>query len=442
MNEKKIILFGLYFAIFSQILLGFAQDTFKIALFTTIFSYSDEIYSIILLIYTIFKKGFTEQKRVLTLIILLWCVGLISGINSNFNLLTNSLGAFNFLKGLIIYICLCQYKFSLSDFKYFMNLFIVIIPFVIAFYILDIIIPNLRQLLNFQRIGQTSDFRLGFRSLGGLFSIYTHASLFGLIYFIIYTYYKPKVSQKKWYQNLGLFMIIVTQKVKDIFSIAVVYCLCKIKHVRPISILLIMIAGYVLFGLYAIYLPNHYNTYFGRDADTAVRNLMTEASLQIANNHIPLGVGWGKFGSATSAHIYSEVYGKYKLEGLWGLNYEGNHSFMQDTQWPMLFGETGYLGTIIFLLILFLIFAKPLKHYLQDTSNMQYAFPSVLFIYYIICSLGKPVFVAIPHSYVIWGISAIWYSLATKFPQYTKSKKNRFKHDERKTKDRPCNSIL
>ena len=109
MNEKKIILFGLYFAIFSQILLGFAQDTFKIALFTTIFSYSDEIYSIILLIYTIFKKGFTEQKRVLTLIILLWCVGLISGINSNFNLLTNSLGAFNFLKGLIIYICLCQY---------------------------------------------------------------------------------------------------------------------------------------------------------------------------------------------------------------------------------------------------------------------------------------------------------------------------------------------
>ena len=428
MNEKRIILFGLYFAIFSQVLLGFSQDTFKIALFSTIFSYSDEIYSIILLIYTIFKKGFTEQKSILTLIILLWCVGLISGINSNFNLLTNSLG-------------LCQYKFSLSDFKYFINLFIAIIPFVIVFYVLDIVIPNLRQLLNFQRIGQTSDFRLGFRSLGGLFSIYTHASLFGLIYFIIYKYYKPKKSQRKWYQILGLLMIIATQKIKDIFSISVVYCLCKIKYVRPISILSIIIAGYVLFELYAIYLPNHYNTYFGRDADTAVRNLMTATSLQIANNHIPLGVGWGKFGSATSAQIYSEVYGKYKLEGLWGLNYEDNHSFMQDTQWPMIFGETGYLGTIIFLLILFIVFAKPLKYYLQDTSNMQYAFPSVLFIYYIICSLGKPVFVAIPHSYVIWGITAIWYSLSTKIPQYAKSKKNKCKHDERKTEDRPCNSI-
>ena len=141
MNEKRIILFGLYFAIFSQVMLGFSQDTFKIALFSTIFSYSDEIYSIILLIYTIFKKGFTEQKSILTLIILLWCVGLISGINSNFNLLTNSLGAFNFLKGLIVYICLCQYKFSLSDFKYFINLFIAIIPFVIVFYVLDIVIP-------------------------------------------------------------------------------------------------------------------------------------------------------------------------------------------------------------------------------------------------------------------------------------------------------------
>ena len=137
--------------------------------------------------------------------------------------------------------------------------------------------------------------------------------------------------------------------------------------------------------------------------------------MRIANEFLPLGVGWGKFGSATSAQIYSEVYNNYGIEGLWGLNYETNHSFMQDNQLPMFLGETGYLGTILFFFILYYVFKPYLIGFFKNTRDCRFAMPACLFIYFFVCIMGKPVFVAVPHSFVIWGIAGMFYSISKQY---------------------------
>lgn len=70
-------------------------------------------------------------------------------------------------------------------------------------------------------------------------------------------------------------------------------------------------------------------------------------SLAIARDHLPLGVGLGRYGSHMSGEDYSPVYAEYGLEKVQGLQ-PTNDGAITDTFWPMLLGETGLLGVIAF----------------------------------------------------------------------------------------------
>ena len=87
---------------------------------------------------------------------------------------------------------------------------------------------------------------------------------------------------------------------------------------------------------------------------------------------------------------------------------------MSDTFWPMIFGETGLLGTLVYLIILYKAFGLYVKGFLKDTSDKRYVMPAFFFIVFLGSSLGKPVFSGPPHSLVVWGIAGIFYSLCKK----------------------------
>lgn len=94
--------------------------------------------------------------------------------------------------------------------------------------------------------------------------------------------------------------------------------------------------------------------YFSKSINNA-RGKLTYTSISISKDMFPLGVGFGSYASYFSKVYYSTIYFDYNLDRIWGLS-PSYPSFISDTFWPMILGQTGmfgllsYLGALIFLL--------------------------------------------------------------------------------------------
>src|SRR3546814_7180781 len=74
------------------------------------------------------------------------------------------------------------------------------------------------------------------------------------------------------------------------------------------------------------------------------------ASVDIANDLMPLGAGSSTFGSQGSrTDGYSSLYFRYGVYGRWGASKE-NDRYLLDTFWPKVLGETGYAGLFFFVM--------------------------------------------------------------------------------------------
>ncbi len=103
------------------------------------------------------------------------------------------------------------------------------------------------------------------------------------------------------------------------------------------------------------------------DAGANARNVLYGASLQIAGDKFPLGVGFGRFGSWGSRLQYSPVYTEYGIAGVWGLSPNAPR-FIMDTTWPSILGEAGVLGAAAFATLL-LVLARGAAHVAISESS-------------------------------------------------------------------------
>lgn len=174
---------------------------------------------------------------------------------------------------------------------------------------------------------------------------------------------------------------------------------------------------------------NKIRFYFIYLSGQSARSVMLQKSLEVMKDYFPIGTGFGTFGSAEAAKHYSPVYHEYHFNDYWELRDIANtenslrlineHSwmieryqidpdfinaspFLSDQFWPIIFGQTGFLGTVAFLLILGVL----IKRCLDVQKVDSYAFTGVLFImcYLIISSVAEPAFhnsVAIPLALVL-----------------------------------------
>ncbi len=164
--------------------------------------------------------------------------------------------------------------------------------------------------------------------------------------------------------------------------------------------------------------------YFIELAGHSARSVFLITSLLIMKEYFPIGTGFGTFGSAEAAKNYSPVYYKYNFH----LNYELRNvndletaleliknnewlsaqyannpnfiygqNFMSDHFWPIIFGQTGVIGTVMFLVILCYFAYKCLKLY--EYNLYSYVGVMFVFVYILISSIAEPAFhnaVAIP----------------------------------------------
>lgn len=104
----------------------------------------------------------------------------------------------------------------------------------------------------------------------------------------------------------------------------------------------------------------------GYQIDTYLKNLnsprmiLLRYGLKTANEYFPLGSGFATYGSDMAARNYSRLYTQYGFENMYGLTPD-NTSFLNDCYLGMVFGQFGYLGTILFIAIMVTIFVILLR---------------------------------------------------------------------------------
>lgn len=120
------------------------------------------------------------------------------------------------------------------------------------------------------------------------------------------------------------------------------------------------------------------------------RGALYSTSFQIARDYFPLGTGFGTFATDFSRRIYSPVYYQYNINNVWGLSQE-NSSFIADTTWPAVLGETGIIGLLCYSFFIILL----IKHLMYFQVEKYFKITLVtLIIYFIIESFGESIFMS------------------------------------------------
>lgn len=129
--------------------------------------------------------------------------------------------------------------------------------------------------------------------------------------------------------------------------------------------------------------------YFVELGDTAARAVITKTSLKILWDYFPIGTGFGTFASSAAADYYSPVYVKYGFEAIGELmNHDKNH-FFNDTFWPIIIGQTGLIGTVAYLVLLYFVFSKVFQ--MKDINKYWYVAGISLMVYCLISSTSEPI---------------------------------------------------
>lgn len=143
--------------------------------------------------------------------------------------------------------------------------------------------------------------------------------------------------------------------------------------------------------------------YYVQLSESSARSIMTVTSFQIMKDYFPIGVGFGAYGSNAAAVNYSPVYVKYGFLNYYELggNSEG-FGYFSDTFWPIILGQTGFLGTVVFLALLGSIFKESLK--ISRYNRSAYAAVLAAIAYLLISSTSETAFhnsIAIPLTIII-----------------------------------------
>lgn len=133
--------------------------------------------------------------------------------------------------------------------------------------------------------------------------------------------------------------------------------------------------------------------YYGNSFSESARGMLTIKAFEIAKDYFPLGVGFGTYASYMSRVYYSQVYDKYDLSSVWGLsNSPESVSFISDTFWPMILGQGGFIGLIVYICIITYIVIKIASTY--RFNRFSYLSGMLAMAYLLIQSTAASAFVS------------------------------------------------
>jgi hypothetical protein len=122
------------------------------------------------------------------------------------------------------------------------------------------------------------------------------------------------------------------------------------------------------------------------------RPILYNTSVKIAQDYFPLGSGFGSFAVDASKVWYSPIYDKYEISNVWGLSRDYDE-FVADTFFPVIIGQFGVVGIVLFFLFWRFIVVK-LNHLFTSLSvKYEYNIALIIVVLILIESVAGPMFV-------------------------------------------------
>lgn len=245
-----------------------------------------------------------------------------------------------------------------------------------------------------------STIRYGLRSTELFYGVPTVFAAICVFLIALLTVIKPYVKGvRKWYIFLLLLMCSTLRSkafaATLLFLLIYYFVLIKKKKLK-LRILILFIPIFLLMGW------NQIEYYFFSDIrlDSARYQLLSTA-LQIMGDSFPIGTGFGTFASYMSGVHYSPVYSLYGISHVNGLR-EGYGAFISDSYWAMIIGETGCIGLISILIVLYQMFKR--ISLAKELNFSLYAAGLMVILYLLISSTGESAFanpIAIPLALIL-----------------------------------------
>ena len=320
--------------------------------------------------------NYAFYKKTLIIIILITIVGFTSNFISRITSFKSSIiDWIGILKAPIVFVYISsmvtgRIKKKINNKLYIMALFFIPIAFTLG-------VVNL-----FVNIGMTYDFRFGIRSYEFIYR--NPAALSEVIFCLLATIYKRNNKYWPLYSFLAMFTVLFTLRGASFGLLAIFLYLSIIlknktkMRIKISHILFIIILAFVV-G------KNQINHYFFNESP---RSILLNKSFVVANRYFPLGAGFASYGSDQAYKNYSTLYKEFGFNNIYWLSEEAGYA-ANDNFWPMIIGQLGYIGVILYIILLIMQF----KYIFQnDVNKEEKLIQLVLFMLLLISSLGNAIF--------------------------------------------------
>ncbi|MEW6684728.1 MAG: O-antigen ligase family protein [Candidatus Edwardsbacteria bacterium] len=294
--------------------------------------------------------------------------GLVSSLLHHVPMKIMTFGTVLMLKGFVVFYLFSQLDHTERHLQRYLRVIFVLAIVLYVFAIIELLFPS--QFYASIRRDIWLRYRAGLPVVQSLLSNYAlfgwFTSFIGL--FAVAFYYFSKNKKYLWIAGAFLLATIFSMSRKSIVGMLLAVILSflflpqEIKKKTVFSLAGVMGLLGLFLGANIIIAINTLlqESIFTPFPTTSARLVLYVVGLKIALVHFPFGVGLGRYGGWISVLYYSPVYREYGLNMIYGLGdvwKQGQWTFIADTFWPHIMGETGFLGLACYVLIIFRLFS-------------------------------------------------------------------------------------
>lgn len=315
--------------------------------------YSEDVISAMFFLYfivSIFKSGRIKKQDMffLIIVIMIVIVGVYCNINYKFQEYNIAIiiDIVSMLKFCMIYLGFSCYLNKRPNFNF--KQVSKVLSFIAKGYIILLFICAVVNI--FVDIGMYQEYRYGLRTFSFIFG--TPGQVINTTICILLILCMDKVlCEKRHRNNLFIFItwLVLLSTLKSRALILAVtffflYETLEIEKRKSIKFRIIMV---VILGCGVGY--SQFEYYFLSGSTPRLR--FFKAGIEIFKRYFPFGSGFATFGSGAAAKYYSPLYYEFGFNNFYGMSAD-EPLFLNDTFWPMIFGQLGLIGTILFIILL------------------------------------------------------------------------------------------
>ncbi|MFC9918986.1 hypothetical protein [Agromyces binzhouensis] len=371
----------------------------------TVGSYADELVVVIALA-SFATRRFLTDRRLVLLPGSAWfaafiAVGLVSSVALRVPIGNTVEALFLITKGLLFALALAQLRWTVADIARMVRAGIVVIVVIGVIGTINFAVPIPWSYLVADR--PPLNYVAGLPSLSGPFQ---HPAAFGrlcaVLAIAVVTY---GLVVRRSVGNIVLIAVtaglsVLSFQVKSLVGLLTTIGVIGLRFSRPIVLFMVLafgpIVGALVLPTVVELIAGDVELYILQDS---ARSTLTTGSIVVANQYFPLGAGFSRYGSYTAGQQYSPEYVALGFPNVYGLGPGDDGMFLNDTQWPAIIGESGWLGAACFALGVVSMFIVLCRR-ISDTEASLERWVRVTGIGWLVLllveSVAAPVFVSAP----------------------------------------------